>query len=115
MTEQPLTQEQLAAAAYADAVRQASERLKARTFEDIEKWAAGEKLRNTPLAAQMQSVSMTVAAVIYATVKPISGAQRDVAALTMLKGIGDTVRDLLILGPAPRNDVDAAQSTETPQ
>lgn len=114
MTQEPkLTQEQLAAVAYAEAVRQASDRLKARTFEDVEKWVAGEKILNTPIPAQMQAVSMVAAAAVYAAVKQISGAQRDMAALTILRGISETVRDLLNLEARVRADV--GQQTERAQ
>jgi hypothetical protein len=92
-----LTNGALVAAAYAEHVRAASERLRGRRLEDIPKWTASERIRNTPIAAQLQAASTVFAQAVHDIVTPISDAQRDHAALAVLKGISDMVQQILEL------------------
>lgn len=86
-----LTPEQIKQAAYEEELRQCCARLEARQFSEMKLFLAGERLRDTPIAIQMQAVSATCASMIAAAVAPIAEHQREAAALTMLKGLGDMV------------------------
>lgn len=110
-----LTEEELRLLAEVDARKATAERLRGRTFEDIEKWLIGEKLRNTPITMQLQAIEINVSAILLAAVSPIAFHQREQAALMLLQGISNNVRDGLQLRTIARATEIVARPAGTPQ